>query len=289
MSKKTVNVVALKDDWILQEIAQHVSKLPYVEWTTKPTKKAQITYYINYAQSADQRVSPIECALFTHVEYGVPALMEKWRLVGEQADVAVCMSKPFTKEFRRSHAQPVVISPGVDMEAYSLKKIRIGVIGSAKKTGRKGERIIAKVMDIPEIEWCFTGKGWPGKSTYYAAEDMPAFYHTLDYVLIASDYEGGPMCAIEALACGVPLISTDVGWVGDLPHIKIAKDSEASLRRVLMKIVEERKKLRQAVLHQSWDNYTKQHDVLFQALLKLGDDVSPRSVKKALKQAARQF
>src|SRR5690606_6380085 len=106
-----------------------------------------------------------------------------------------------------------------------------------------------------------------------------------DYVLIASDYEGGPMCAIEALACGVPLISTEVGWVVDLPHIKLRKNDPEHLRSILAGLVQERMKLRESVLNQSWDNYVKQHDRLFRTLLDIPvGGVSQKTIKRALRQ-----
>lgn len=45
---------------------------------------------------------------------------------------------------------------------------------------------------------------------------MAACYHCLDLYLIASREEGGPHALLEALACGVPLVSTPVGMVPEL-------------------------------------------------------------------------
>ncbi|RSL29031.1 glycosyltransferase family 1 protein [Salibacterium salarium] len=44
-------------------------------------------------------------------------------------------------------------------------------------------------------------------------KDMPAFYNSLDLLLITSSNEGGPAPALEANACGVPVLSTNVGYV----------------------------------------------------------------------------
>ena len=37
------------------------------------------------------------------------------------------------------------------------------------------------------------------------------FYHASDVMLLTSNSEGMPMCILEALACGLPVVSTDVG------------------------------------------------------------------------------
>lgn len=39
------------------------------------------------------------------------------------------------------------------------------------------------------------------------------FYQAADMLLLTSNYEGMPICILEALACGLPVVSTDVGEV----------------------------------------------------------------------------
>ena len=48
-------------------------------------------------------------------------------------------------------------------------------------------------------------------------ENVAAIYGDLDLVTITSDNEGIPVSLIEALAGGIPVVSTDVGGVRDLP------------------------------------------------------------------------
>lgn len=47
-------------------------------------------------------------------------------------------------------------------------------------------------------------------------EDMPEFYHSIDCYICMSLSEGSPRPVLEAAACGVPIISTDVGIVPEL-------------------------------------------------------------------------
>ncbi len=46
-------------------------------------------------------------------------------------------------------------------------------------------------------------------------EDMPAFYRDLDVFVCTSAIEGTPNTVLEAMACGIPVVSTDVGIVSD--------------------------------------------------------------------------
>ncbi|WP_416149883.1 glycosyltransferase [Salipaludibacillus sp. HK11] len=47
-------------------------------------------------------------------------------------------------------------------------------------------------------------------------KEMPAFYNSLDLLLITSSNEGGPAPALEAYACGIPVLSTNVGYVKEV-------------------------------------------------------------------------
>ena len=52
--------------------------------------------------------------------------------------------------------------------------------------------------------------------TYTSIRDYPALYQQLDCVVITSSTEAGPLPLFEALATGVPVVSTPVGWA---PHL----------------------------------------------------------------------
>lgn len=47
-------------------------------------------------------------------------------------------------------------------------------------------------------------------------EDLVAVYYGSDVIALSSDNEGTPVCLIEALACGRPVIATNVGGVADV-------------------------------------------------------------------------
>lgn len=47
-------------------------------------------------------------------------------------------------------------------------------------------------------------------------EEMPAYYENIDVCIVVSTLEGTPRPIIEGMACGVPMISTDVGIVPEV-------------------------------------------------------------------------
>ena len=49
-----------------------------------------------------------------------------------------------------------------------------------------------------------------------AVEDMREFYSALDVCVLNSTREGLPLCLLEAMSFGIPVVATDVGGVGEL-------------------------------------------------------------------------
>jgi hypothetical protein len=260
-----VNIVTSDRGWILETLAaETASRLPYVAFGDGPRRDAAIQYYITYS-CRGRRLSPVELAFFTHLEPD-GAAHDAFFAVARDVDHCVCQSAFYAGLLREAGVEPVsVIAPGVDPARFA-PKLRVGVIGRTYHTGRKGEHLVEQLRDIPEIEWVFTGGGWPQPGQAVPEEALPALYRSLDYVLVPALYEGGPMCVIEALACGTPVIAPAIGWVPDYPHLEYQAGDAADLRRVLLDCLAQKRARRDAVLGQGWDEWAAAHDRLFHDL-----------------------
>jgi glycosyltransferase involved in cell wall biosynthesis len=262
-----VNIVTSDTGWILERLAREIEqRLPYVRYSPEVDPSAAVQYYITYSRFK-KRVSPIEVAFFAHLEQNKETA-EQFFQVARSVDHCVCLAELYADLIRKEGIEGVsTIAAGVDLDFF-VPKVKIAVVGRTYHTGRKGEHLVAKVMDIPGIEWFFTGEGWPGPALKLPHERLPEFYRSMDYVLVPALYEGGPMCVIEALACGTPVIAPPIGWVGEFPHIEYKTGSAKDLRRVLLDVVAQKTKLRESVLDRTWDKWAEGHDRLFTTLMR---------------------
>ena len=72
------------------------------------------------------------------------------------------------------------------------------------------------------------------------ADHVADYYQLLDIYLITSRIEGGPKAALEACACGVPLVTTNVGMIQDIHHHgQTAMITEVDDRSTLTSYVED--------------------------------------------------
>lgn len=139
--------------------------------------------------------------------------------------------------------------------------INIGFFAKASSNteDRKGTRhFIALLDEIKQqnkqklFHIYLTGTGWEQfvkqikkegfKVTYIPFvpdKDMPRLYKTLDFYLMLSDIEGGPVTVIEAMASKTPVLATNIGIVQDIGEDKkniIIIDNKKS-KDILQKIL----------------------------------------------------
>jgi glycosyltransferase involved in cell wall biosynthesis len=169
------------------------------------------------------------------------------------------------------------IPTGVDPELFK-PNIKVGIVGVCKNY--KGATVLYELFqkaDWSNFTFYICGPRWEKwipkyrqfvklqYTSYLPYEKLPEFYQNLDYLLVLSNSErgeGGPMVIIEALACGVPVMSTNVGYAKELDIIKFNTVDE--LIRILKDM--EQKECSK-VSGYTWDNYRQSHIELFKSLL----------------------
>ena len=255
------------DGWILERLARELlARIPEsrgIEFETpgiwEPdgilnTGEQKINYFINHG-AMKQKTSKTDIALFTH-----PEPDGKFFEIAKMADMAICLCDKYRDELRAVGVDAETIIPGVAQDFRSV--LRLGFAGRANSSlyaHRKGMDILAKVKELNFVEVRETGGKLP-------ASELQAFYDSVDYVLITSRYEGGPMCLLEALAAGKRVICPwDIGLADQFADLNFPYDNGnlESLYEVLKELHSARLKIAETVKPYTWDAYAAQHKEIF--------------------------
>jgi glycosyltransferase involved in cell wall biosynthesis len=267
-----VQVVHSGNAWVLRRLARYlIDNLPYVhgaQWRPSAVQSFDLTYFVNYQLCRRPRAplrrallwrrpkSRLRGALFPHREG------DDFDEVARELDFCVAPSARYANYLRENcNPNSHLIYHGIELDRFT-PKLRLGFIGRRYKTGRKGDELLRAVARLPYVDLRATD----GK---LSDDEIPGFYQDLDFVLITSMIEGGPLCFQEGLASGIPILSTDVGMVSeyrDAPGVHVFAD-HGELIAILETKLAERMRLRAAVQPFSVDYWVREHDRLFRRLI----------------------
>lgn len=167
------------------------------------------------------------------------------------------------------------ISAGVD--GFVPRKINVGISGQPYQNYRKRECLIAelhwimKPEDFYSLNWIFLGPNWEGVVSTLRAQgasvqydpkisydDYPQVFAAFDIYVNCAFAEGGPLGVIQALACGIPVISPNHGYGYDLDtlHFEDAKGLAGHLETLI----------RKPKYTQTWKKWAEDHLNLFGGL-----------------------
>lgn len=201
-------IVRPRDNWVLQRIAESWL-IPGATICDKPYRDADYSIYVNYALWEKVGIhyeNQVKIGYFTHREEGV--LGELFDRVACQMNWCIAMCDHTAKHL--PHNKTTIIHSSPD-KLFQKVDIVLGVCG--REYHRKNLDLIPKLQKIDGIRVLQT----EGKLKFY---QLPNWYRSIDYLLVLSDLEGGPLPVLEALAMGKPVIAPDVGWCWDYPVIR---------------------------------------------------------------------
>lgn len=272
-----INVVTVNSGWILQKIAERiVAAAPNdITMTISHSTRNDVTanFYVDLQNCYGLKSSTIDVGFFTHLDEN----SEKYLFENKHwltCDHIIHMCKKYFDVFKNYYPENkmTVLTPGEVAPEFKLKKIKLGIVQRGGYPG-KGVFFMKKMLNheiIKNFEFVFVGKNWDdvinlyknnGISCYVADEkyeNYPKVYDFIDYLLIPSLWEGGPMSVIEAYAKGVPIISSDVGFVKefDVDYV-YTPDNDNELNKILTGIYEKLINRRKKVEHLSYKSYAE--------------------------------
>jgi glycosyltransferase involved in cell wall biosynthesis len=238
-----INVVTGGSGWILQKIAERiVAAAPTgirMRLSSTPWHGGN-NFYVDVQNCFHWKMGGIDIGLFTHVhENDIKHLQPHWFTLDHVIHMSYRNSQLWDSDPRHNkEKQSTSIKlPGEIPSGFEFRKRRVGIAQRGKYEGKGFHFMMELIENCSEVvelfDWLFIGNDWDEVVTELSKltkvdviKDSDAawpseynrFYSEIDYLLIPSKWEGGPMGLLEAAAAGVPVISAKVGWA-DLSQI----------------------------------------------------------------------
>ncbi len=211
-----VNIIQTESDWVIGEISSGYARAMPNCTLHSPGfrgRAGDVNLYMTYAAFRG-KTDGVDVGWFTHREHSHP---DAFDCIASQVDFCIAMSNQTSKHLPSS--KTVVLEPGIP-ENFIKPAVIFGCVGrNYSHTNRKKFSWIKELEQIKGSEFRFTNQQIP-------AAEMPAFYRAIDYLLVLSDNEGGPMPVPECIASGTPVIAPNVGWCWEYPVIRYSTFEE---------------------------------------------------------------
>jgi len=226
-----VNVVCRnKDaDRVIPRFARYLAAHNGWHLTARPEPGADLYYLSGYFEAQLLRPWPDApvAAYLTHREEQPPgnAKAKLYDSVAARVDLRIATAALYAEPLAE-YGPTVQVSPPVERGRFTIpaqrnKRLVAGFSGFTYANGRKGEDIARRIVASEpgqRAEWRASGRGWPVPMRMYAWAELPAFYQSLDVLVVTATVEGVPMPPLECLACGVSVVvPRGVGILDELP------------------------------------------------------------------------
>ncbi|KXF76573.1 hypothetical protein ATN84_10965 [Paramesorhizobium deserti] len=268
-----VRIITEKPGWIMHRMADEISKHMGAQNVriNEDWPDAEINYYINYGYFNAKPKTGTTVANFTH--YDPDHLADKFIQTAHEVDHCVAISEA-TADILRSFDVPdskiTMIVTGADTHFRPM--LTVGLVGRTYPGGRKGEDIVQALLEDPDItekvRIVATKEGWNVPVWNLESAD---FYRAVNYLLVPSRLEGGPVPFMEALACGTMSIAPEIGVIPQFPHVSYPVGDVTALKKVLIELADQhvlqRHFLSSRMRGLNWSGWAIEHEKLFRELL----------------------
>ena len=172
----------------------------YLEGQDFNVQTKRFTDICNYYYTSSNKLDGIYNGLFAEGKIS----KKPTSIIADGVDLSLFKPVNIGRFAEAVNKRPLVVgwTGSSEWDGYSdLKGINTIIIPAVESLKQEGYNIDLKILDR--------------KNGLISHSEMPSFYNNLDLYICASEIEGTPNTILEAMACGIPVISTDVGIVPD--------------------------------------------------------------------------
>ena len=268
--KPKVNIYTEQPGWIMHRMALEIQKYigsDSIRINVDLFESPDISYYINYGYFRVQPSTGLTIANFTH--YDPEKYSKEFISAANSVDYCVSISRA-TEEVLLSHNIPSekikTILIGADTR-FSPRMV-IGISGRVYPGGRKGEDIVnylnnSKLLE-GKVRFVATNDSW---GVPVVNCDLPDFYRMIDFLLVPSRLEGGPVPFMEALACGTISIAPEIGVIPQFSHITYPVGDTIYLEKIISDLADNHlanlAPISSEMTGLDWHNWSLEHQKLF--------------------------
>ena len=275
--KPSISIETEEKGWIFYRMAEEIKQnlLNYDVKINATYQSPDIIYFIHYARYNEEQVKGrYAVANFTHFVSGTNAEALFYK-VAQKVDHCIAISQSTRRELLAVGIPDEKISVVEIGAAKEFKpKIVIGIVGRIYNDGRKGEDLVKRLSLDPDIsnvvELVSIDDCWGVKTLQVNSHEL--FYSLIDYLLVPSRVEGGPVPFMEALACGKLSIAPPIGVIPSFPHIGYNTGDYNSMKTVILKTAYDRivrlEEIAKRIKDKNWERWAFEHHLIFDSLLK---------------------
>lgn len=270
-----INVVTVTSGWILQKIAERIVNVGNLtehifELSNVAKQNVDCNFYVDVQNTYKNKSNTIDIGMFTHLHEDSIIDIQPHYLT---LDYIIHMSYRYMNKFIDSYPKEkmLVLYPAEVKDMFQQYKPLLGIFQRGQYIG-KGFNFMLDLAEkdiIKKFRFKFVGSGWDqvidkfnknGIETYYIKNEdyikYPEEILNIDYLLIPSLWEGGPMSVLEALASGKPIISSKVGFTEEFPiDFRFEPNNIEELISIFEKILKPIVNRRDSVVNLNFSHY----------------------------------
>lgn len=262
--------------------------------STEPRQDVDVNFYICFnTYLLFNKTNALDIGYVTHIHNNSPEAHSRDTCISfdkfKEMDAWIHQSKRSLNQFiNLGYPEELNFNVTSAVEVDKFKPtIKLGIFQNGEVVG-KGLHFmedLVKSHNLSNFKFIFCGRGWESvikeleerQVRYEVHNYTPEEYHEvahkvlyekIDYLLVPSLWEGGPVAPEEAMACGIPIISSDVGLIPEfnVEYMFPAGDIH-SLMPILNKIEKEVLDRRQKVLFLTYENFNNRIYSIFKKLI----------------------